>query len=156
MRACRKKKRNLPAGLRILMRNKVVITILILGMVFCAIRIANAVPAAPSPTCEIIAKVIKIEKTKIVTPPILQLSDEIEYYRVKLQILEISTYQKEGSRSCDDSYIKTAEEAGQILTLKEYDKNPISQGQKIKAKIHFSGDERFHGYFLSDIKITKE
>lgn len=138
------------------MRNNVIILILIVGIVFYGVQVANAVPAAPSPTCEIIAKVIKIEKTKIVTPPILQPSDEIEYYRVKLQISEISTYQKEGSRSCDDSYIKTAEESGQILTLKEYDKNPISEGREIKAKIHFGGDERFGGYFLSDIQILSQ
>ena len=40
-----------------------------------------------------------------------------------------------------------------ILRSNEYDKNPISSGQKIKAVIHFGGDEFFGGYFLSDIEV---
>ena len=43
-----------------------------------------------------------------------------------------------------------------ILTPNEYNKSPISEGQKIKAIIHFGGDEWFNGYFLSDTKILQD
>ena len=65
-------------------------------------------------------------------------------------------YKQEGARSCDGSYVELAEKSGQILILGEYNKNPISEGQKIKTKIHFSGDEWFGGYFLSDIQILED
>ena len=122
-----------------------------------AVQIVNAVPAAPSPTCEITANVLMIEKTRTDIagrgiPP----RENFDYYRVNLDILDISTYKQEGGRSCDNSYIELAEKSGQILILEEYNKNSISEGQKIKAKIHFGGDEWFGGYFLSDIQILED
>ena len=100
---------------------------------------------------------IKVEKTRtyfggLGQPP----RQDFEYYKVKLDILNITTYKQEGFGSCDSSYIERAEQSGQILTLAEYEKNPIKEGQKIKAKIHFGGDEWFGGYFLSDIQILED
>ncbi len=132
------------------MRNKILILILV-ASVF-AIQFANAVPAAPSPTCEIIANVLNVEKTRT---NILGQSSRQNYYSLNLDILNISIHKQEGDFSCDNSYIDSAEKSGQILILDEYNKNPISEGQKIKAKIHLGGDERFNGYFLSDIQILE-
>lgn len=131
-------------------------TIILITSVF-AVQIVNAVPAAPSSTCEITANVLMIEKTRTDIkgrgmPP----REDFDYYKVSLDILDISTYKQEGGRSCDNSYIELAEQSDLISTLAEYNKNPISEGQKIKAKINFSGDEWFSGYFLSDIQILED
>ena len=45
------------------MNNKIIIPILILVTSVFAVQIANADPTAPSPTCKIIASVLKVEKT---------------------------------------------------------------------------------------------
>jgi len=73
-----------------------------------------------------------------------------------LYILNITTYKQEGFGSCDSSYVEKVEQSGAFLTLAEYEKNPIKEGQKIKAKIHFGGDEWFGGYFLSNIQILED
>ena len=119
------------------------------------VQIVNAVPAAPSPTCEVTANVLKIEKTRtniegLGQPP----RKDFDYYKVSLDFLEITTYKEEGISSCDNSYLD--EQSLPILSLAEYNKNPISEGQKIKAKIHFDGDEWFNGYFLSDTLILED
>jgi len=130
-----------------------------------------AVPAAPSPICEITAVVSGLEKTRTNTekpdikgPNGITMAGEgrknFDYYKVNLNILSISTYgqieyEQKDDLSCNYSYIKRAEQSGQTLTLTEYNKNPILIGQKIKAKINFSGDEWFSGYFLSDIQLLE-
>ena len=118
------------------------------------IQYVVAVPAAPSPTCEITAEVQKLvmERTNIQVlsqPP----RQDFDYYKVTLDITNINTFQPEGASSCDNSYIEFAEKTGQILKLTEFNKNRIQAGQKIKAKIHFQGDEWLNGYYLSDIQI---
>lgn len=134
-----------------MLRNKSVIAILV--MCIFAIQVVNAVPAAPSPNCEITANVLKIEMTGTNTSNESGLATFL-YYKVNLDILEIATYKQEGTRLCDNSYIESAEGSSQILTLNEYNKTKISEGQKIKGKIHFGGDELLGGYFLSDIQVV--
>ena len=139
------------------MRRKIIISIFILVAIVFVSQIVNAVPAAPSPTCEITATVLSVEKTRtniegLGLPP----RQNFDYYKVNLDILSISTYMQEDGRSCDNSYIEFAEQSGQKLSLTEYGENPISKDQKIKAKIHFDGDEWFSGYFLSDILILED
>lgn len=129
----------------------------ILVVVFLTFQIVMAVPAAPSPTCKITANIVGIEKTRTnfegrADPP----RQDFDYYKVRLKILEITIYKQEGTLSCDSSYIASAEKSGQILSVGEYDKNLISVGQTIKAKIHFGGDEWFSGYFLSDVEVVTE
>jgi len=138
------------------MRNKIIIPIFVLIAIGFVSQVVYAVPATPSPTCEITATISSLEKTRtniegLGQPP----RENFDYYKVNLDILSISTYKQEGGRSCDNSYIELAKQSGQKLSLTEYNKNPISTGQKIKAKIHFSGDEWFGGYFLSDIQILE-
>ena len=104
--------------------------------------ISYAVPAAPSPICAINATVLTVQKVKtnisgLGQPP----RTDFYYYSVKLKI---------GSSSCDN--LKNSEQDS-ILSLVDYDKSPVSVGQKIDAKINFEGDEWFNGYFLSEIKV---
>jgi len=113
--------------------------------------ISYAVPAAPSPTCAISATVLSIQKTKtniagLGQPP----REDFYYYSVKLKIESSSVFQQEGYGSCDNLINK---EQGSILSLTEYDKSPVSVGQKMNANIKFGGDEWFNGYFLSGVKI---
>ena len=101
--------------------------------------------------------VLKVEKTRTYFSGLGQPSrQDFKYYKVKLDILNITTYKQEGFGSCDSSYVEKVEQSGAFLTLAEYEKNPIKEGQKIKAKIHFGGDEWFGGYFLSDIQILED
>jgi hypothetical protein len=115
-------------------------------------QIVLAVPAAPSPVCEIMAEIINLEKTKTQRPDV-PAENQFDYYKVNLKISSISTWQKEGTRVCDNSLIESAQNS--ILTAEEYNLQPILVGQKIKAKITFDGDEWFGGYFLSAIEIQK-
>ncbi len=139
------------------MKSKTIILLFICLINVFAAQVVYAVPAAPGPTCEITAEVLRAEKTRMNikgggNPP----REDFDFYRIELKIFEISTYEQEEPLSCDSSFMESAEKSGQILSLDEYNKNPISQGQKIKAKINFSGDEWFNGYFLSDIKILED
>ncbi|MDD5726351.1 MAG: hypothetical protein PHC53_02975 [Patescibacteria group bacterium] len=114
-------------------------------------QIANAVPAAPSPTCEI--KAIILSAAKKTTN--LNRSEEvpIDYYAVKLKIETSLTYQQDGGGSCEDL---VDQEANSIVTLSEYKKIPVKAGQEISARIHYGGDERLGGYFLTNVEILKE
>ncbi|MHB8831457.1 MAG: hypothetical protein ACYC44_05090 [Patescibacteria group bacterium] len=77
----------------------------------------------------------------------------IDYYAVKLKIETSSTYQQDGSGSCEDL---VDQEANSIVTLSEYEKTPVKAGQEVGARIHYGGDERLGGYFLTNVKILKE
>jgi hypothetical protein len=147
------------------MRNKIVILIvLILEALFLTSQIVigervQREPAAPSSVCEITANVLDIKKVKtnmkgVGIPP----RKDFYYYEVNLDILDISTHRSESfSRPCDNSYIESVKKyGGAILSLKAYNEMPIKKGQKIKALIHFGGDEWFHGYFLSPLQILEE
>ncbi|MFH1608479.1 MAG: hypothetical protein ABH951_00465 [Patescibacteria group bacterium] len=123
---------------------KKIILILVLMLSFFTARVIHAVPAAPSPTCEINADVLKVKKDN-------------NYYNVTLNITKISTDQQEGDILCDNSYINIVKSYNYTLLFSdEYKKTPIYEGQKIQTKIHFEGDERFHGYFISNIKILED
>lgn len=104
-------------------------------------RIQN-VPAAPSVTCSIDAEVFSVENKKTETG---------EYYLVKVDISNISTFDYSGVGSCDEDFIKTVEKEGIIQQSQGYESNPLIKGQKIKANVSFGGDERFNGYFFGNI-----
>ena len=143
---------------------EILIALLVVGVIGVSFLFLNqegkfvsAVPAAPSPTCEIMANVLKIEKSRTDFASGPRPGEDFDYYRVNLDIFEITTYTQEGEMPCDNSYIERAEQyKGYIVFVEEYNKNPILEGQKIKAKVHFSGDELFHGYFLLDIIKEKK
>jgi len=117
------------------------IAVFSLAVAFLNSKIASAVPAAPSPICEINAQVISLKEFS-------------NYYRVYLDISDIKVLSGEGIVECNDSYIRNAEIDGAGLILDEYKKNLISVGQKIKASIHFGGDENSAFHFnLSNIQI---
>ncbi len=113
-------------------------------------QVASAVPAAPSPTCEIKATILNVaKKTTNVNR-----SEEvpIDYYAVKLKIETSSTYQQDGSGSCEDL---ADQEVNSVVTLSEYEKTPVKAGQEVGARIHYGGDERLGGYFLTNVEILK-
>lgn len=106
--------------------------------------------------CEITANVISLEKTRTTNEVLREPPKEnFDYYEVSLDILEITTSQQGVFFSCDDSYVEMVGKARQILTITEYDKNPIQENQRIKAKIQSNGDEFFNGYFISEISVLE-
>lgn len=118
-------------------------------------RLASAVPVAPSPTCEIEADVLGVEETKTITPPINAPSQEIERYSINLKILKVFTFRDEGFTTCDSLYQINSEKET-ILFPDEYNKSPFVVGQRINGRVHFSGDERFHGIFLSNTSVISQ
>jgi len=122
------------------------------------VNFVNAVPAAPSSTCGVTADVLSVVKKQAVIGsfvPSPNGENIISYYDINLDIVGISTYIEERGIYCDDSYTKNVEESNYPIILHEdqYNSTPISEGQRIKARISFGGDEFFHGYFLSGIQI---
>ncbi len=137
------------------MLNKSIILISTLIILTVITQPSSSVPAAPSPYCEITAKVLSIEKTRTNFQNIPGVSSrgDFDYYRIKLDILEITMYKQEGDGSCDESYAERAENAGWMIVLRDYN---VSEGQKIRAIIHYGGDEFFGGFFVSDINILSD
>lgn len=133
----------------------IAVVTVIFSLFFISVSLVSAVPAAPSPTCEIEADVLGAKKTKKITLPINAPSQEIEYYSVNLKILKVSTFQDEGPATCDNLYPVNSEKET-ILFPNEYNKNPVMEGQRIKGQFHFGGDERFGGIFLSNISIISQ
>jgi len=134
------------------------ILILMLFINILCIPSAQGVPAAPSPTCEITAKILNIEKVETKTAPIMMPSRDVEFYRLTLDILNVSTYQQEGDATCQDRY-GTGPNRNQFkIMMKEYEQisHSLNSGQTIKGKVRFRGDERFHGHFISGVEIVKE
>jgi hypothetical protein len=139
------------------MVNKNIILISTLIVFILLTQPSNSVSAAPSPYCEITAKVLNIEKTRTNFQNISggPSRGDFDYYAVKLDILEITMYKQVEEQygiigSCDKSYAETAERAGRMIVLGDYN---VSDGQKIRGIIHFGGDEWFGGFFLSDINV---
>jgi hypothetical protein len=125
-------------------------TLLIFAILFMIIfnsLIVNAVMAAPSPICEITGVVLDVIETK---------NNSLDY-RISLDIIEISTFKQEGEIYCDNKYIERINDYhGALITLTEYNLNPLIKGQKINAKIHFSGDERSSRFSLTDVNILEQ
>lgn len=123
------------------------------------VQVANATQAAQSSVCLITADVLEVTKERQLIrgsefqPP--SPDYYIDYYHVHLTISEISLYKKAPGwiGGCDNSYAQKVQQNGAIMGLAEYQKNPISPGQRIKAYLNFSGDERFHGFFLSGVQV---
>jgi hypothetical protein len=117
--------------------------------------VTAGVPAAPSPTCLIYAEVLGVEKknTNFNEFALSQGRTDFDYYLIKVKVSNISTYSDCSSfcSSCDcpscDNLIKSVEDQGIILQLQDYELNPLTEGQKIKAYVKYGGDEWFHGYF---------
>ena len=137
------------------MLNKNIILISTLMIFIVIIQPSSSVSAAPSPYCEITAKVLNIEKTRtnFQNIPKGPSREDFDFYKVKLDVLEIKMHKQVEvvygmNGSCDESYAERAERAGWMIVLRDYN---ISEGQKIRAIIHFEGDEGFGGFFLSDV-----
>ncbi len=124
---------------------------------FTFVNLALAVSSAPSPICEIVGDVLNVEKTTTITPPLNAPSQKIKYYSVRLKIISVSTYQEDDLTknfgTCDSLYSVNSKQET-ILFSDEYSKSPLIKGQQIKGRLHFSGDERFSGIFLSNISIS--
>jgi len=143
------------------MRKTILILAFILISSISSVKIANAVPAAPSPFCEIVADVLDVKKVKRKFDlNILEIFKG--YYNFDLNVIEISTSIQEGGMTCDNSYIDLIKQSGgAMLYSDDYNKNLtyIGQtyiGQKIKAQVHYGGDENFHGFFLLDVQILED
>jgi len=135
--------------------NYFIIAILVFSIFSTSVNLVLAAPVASSPTCEIKADVLSVEKTKTVTPPINAPSQEIEYYSVNLKILKVSTLQDEGRKTCDDLYPVNSEKET-IIFPDDYGQTFFTSGQRIRGQVHFSGDERFHGTFLSNVSVISQ
>lgn len=142
------------------MVNKNIILISTLIIFILLTQPSSSVSAQPSPFCEITAKVLNIEKTRtnFQNIPGGPSREDFDYYAVKLDILEITMNKQVEEQygiigSCDKSYAETAERAGRMIVLGDYN---VSEGQKIRGIIHFGGDEWFGGFFLSDINVLAD
>jgi hypothetical protein len=125
-------------------------------MLFIAAQFSFAVPAAPSPICGISAKVISMDKVHVPsgdTPGGFR--QAFDYYKISLYVTSISTVEQIGEKLCDENYKKTIEKNGAIMSDEEFSRTRMKQGDLIVGKLHFSGDESFSGYFLSDIGPQK-
>ena len=132
-------------------KGKTISPLLVLFSVLISYSESRAVPAPPHPICVINATVLDIQKTKTQIGGRGPNYSYVDHYAVKLKIYNSSVVrQSEFGVSCD-KLINSEQDS--ILHLSEYDKSPIKTGQEINANIEFRGDEWFHGYFLSDIKI---
>jgi hypothetical protein len=139
------------------MKNKIVVLILLLTIALTSVRIAEAAPTAPTITCQISGKVLKVEQiNRTVQESGQPWSGPITYYSVNLDILDISTYSMTGLGACDDLYAKYLEESGLIYFLEDYNKTPIKEGQTIKAIVNSRGDEWFSGNFLGILQILQD
>jgi len=132
--------------------------ILIMFINILLIPSAHSVPAAPSPTCELTAKILSIEKIETKTTPIMMPSRDVEFYSLELDILNVSTYYQDGDWSCQNGYGTGPNEIKFKIMMNEYEQisQPLHSGQTIKGKVRFKGDERFHGHFISGIEIVNE
>lgn len=135
-----------------MLKSKIILSLLVVFALLIFYSDSLAVPAAPSPTCAINATVLDIKKTRKKIEVNVTLPYYRDYYAVRLKIHNSIVFRNEKYGSCDN-LINTEKDS--ILPLSEYDKFPIKIGQEIYANIEFGGDERFGGYFLSDIKILK-
>ena len=139
------------------MKHKLLLTVFILLFSVIPAQIIKAVPSAPSPTCQISARVLNIEKVEETKDfKGNQLSNVYVYYKVNLNITSIDTIKQEGLYECDNDYITRAEDTFQTIKSEDYNIGPIYSGQIIIANIHFSGDEYRSGWYLSSIVDTSD
>lgn len=110
--------------------------------------------------CVINATVLDIQKTKKrieLGPNYSHLDYYVNYYTVKLKIHNstpsIPVTQTEKYGPCDN-LVNTEKDS--VLLLRDYNKAPVRTGQEIKTNIDFRGDEWFHGYLLSNVKILNK
>jgi len=132
------------------MLKKIVVPAMLLLLGGLTVQIAYAVPAAPSPTCEITATISSVKKKTSNFKTERPSSESFDYYGVRLKIISSSLYAKDGNGSCEDL---AKLETDSIVVPDEYEKVPLKSGQKIKALMHFGGDERLGGYFLTKIEV---
>ena len=123
------------------------------------VRVAHATQAVQSSTCLITADVLEVAKErKLILGSEFQPPSPdyyIDYYLIHLSISEISIYKTAPGwmGKCDRAYAQKVERNGAIMSVAEYQKNPIYQGQTVKGYLNFGGDERFHGDFLSGVQV---
>jgi hypothetical protein len=132
------------------MKKLVRIAIITFFSLFFSSNYVLAVPMAPSPNCEIIADVLDVVKTNA-RPTIFEPERNYEYYVVNLKINKISL-NSEGGKNCTDLYpvgsIKKTD-----YSKDDYNKIPLSHGQKISGNIWLGGDERNSGLYLKKVSL---
>ncbi|NQV03895.1 MAG: hypothetical protein HQ532_00190 [Candidatus Omnitrophica bacterium] len=128
---------------------KNVFFIAILLILFSAGKIFS-VPAAPSSTFNIVAKVVNIEKKILKANPGLGSYKDREYYDVELEALESKLLTDEGRGEIEvgKATLKMTGEPEADIVFKV--------GQRISAIAGFTGDERLGGNFIWDVKVLDE
>lgn len=109
-----------------------------------------AAPAAPSPSCGIKARVIKIEHQTRNGP-----KEDQELYLITLDVLEIKTERPEPPLSCDELY-PLGSKPVTMQSPKCYLDNKFKEGAIIRGIIEWGGDEYSHGISLWDVKVVNE
>ncbi len=96
-----------------------------------------AVPAAPSPYCQLIGGVVDVNYNLF--------KDDVVYIRVQ----EVSIVKEEGQMNCEELY-----PIGKVLEVNPVPKERLFVvAQKVKGNVHFSGDEYGSGVYFSDYEI---
>jgi hypothetical protein len=125
---------------------KIIYLLFLIIAILATAKQTQAVPAAPSPTCE-----IKLEITDI------KYAITSGYYQIKAKALEMVSEKPSTDKfgiTCKDIYkgkIGT-EIDGIVLSKNDSMGSSIKKGQTIIGYLHFAGDERFHGNFLTEIR----
>lgn len=125
-----------------------ILSLLLIALFFVVdFNIAKAIPAAPSPSCKVIGEISAIQPVS---------NDYYNYSSVVFKDFTISDYDNSAS---DDFciHLNTSKSKSNIadnFLLSNNSGVRLEKGQTIEAKLDFGGDENFHGYFLSEIKIT--
>ncbi len=128
------------------------------GFVFalCAKNIL-AVPAAPSPSCEVTAEVLEIKKESRWIERTNDSPRKVSYFVLKARDIKISTDAASSVKQdgfCENTMKAIVERDNGILIVRE--DTPLSLGQKFKAKVHWDGDEHWQGTFASNIQILDD
>lgn len=111
--------------------------LIILFLFLLSSFIVVAIPAAPSPSCEIIGEIIKVDKNLFYN----------NFVHIKIQ--EVDPVSKNGLEGCERVY-----PPGNVDIITPMpQKNVFSVGQTVKGIVHFSGDEREHGTYFKDYEI---
>lgn len=122
---------------------------------------AEASPVVPGPVCRVTFEVLEVKRREVVPDravgEVIRGNDVgFEYYQVSLDGQSIATDLSQGDVECDSKYLQSLEDSGAILLPDDYQEVPLSKGAKVGAKVNYSGDEWFAGYFLSSVEIVED
>ncbi len=118
----------------------VIVTLwIIFFMLFVSLYKAVSVPAKPSATCKLVGKILDIQEISQPYPSLL----------LKLKVLNLSCPQNQTNK-----FIPSKEGIESSFTIYRGEQK-LKIGEIIEGIIYFGGDERFHGYFLTDVTFLK-